>query len=59
MCLPVELESCVFMQYYLESMGTCSHLILMNIVLLVIIALSRRVEEVQTLRAASVIQHLF
>lgn len=60
MCLSVELEPCVFMRYSLESMGTCSpHLILMNIVLLVIIALTRRVEDVQTLRADSVTQHLF
>lgn len=60
MCLSVELEPCVFMHCSLESMGTCSpHLILMNIVLLVIIALTRRVEEVQTLRADSVTQHLF
>lgn len=48
------------MHHSLESLGTCSpHLILMNIVLLVITALSRRLEEVQALRADSIIHHLF
>lgn len=59
MCLPMEPEPCVFMHYSLEKMDACSpHLISMNIVLLVIVALSRRVEEVQTLSTDSVIQHL-
>lgn len=59
-CLLLELEPCIFMHHSLESLGTCSpHLILMNIVLLVITALSRRLEEVQALRADSIIHHLF
>lgn len=45
MCLPVEFEPCVFMHYSLESGGACSHIVLTNIVLLVIIALSRRAEK--------------